>query len=133
MVIDEMLTKHLNLDHTENPQLLLIMGVDSWIHQLLINIKFDKEKKSVQPSEGGFAILFSDQEITTGINPIASVTKPSKYNCYKSNIVPDQRIAVKWLKLSSRNFQSQVNEIHARLAVLNRFMELGRPHTQVMP
>jgi len=25
-----------------------------------------------------------------------------------------------------------VNEIHARMAVLNKFTELGRPHTQVV-
>ena len=30
-------------------------------------------------------------------------------------------------KLSARSFDSQVNEIHARVAVLNRFTELGRP------
>ena len=35
-------------------------------------------------------------------------------------------------KLSARSFQSQVNEIHARVAVLNKFMELGRAHTQVV-
>ena len=35
-------------------------------------------------------------------------------------------------KLSARNFESQVNEIHARVAVLNQFTELGRPHTQVV-
>jgi len=35
-------------------------------------------------------------------------------------------------KLSAKNFQSQVNEIHARVAVLNKFTELGRPHTQVV-
>ncbi|MEI4767889.1 IS5 family transposase, partial [Acinetobacter nosocomialis] len=35
-------------------------------------------------------------------------------------------------KLSSRNFDSQVNEIHARVAVLNKFTELGRPHTRVV-
>jgi hypothetical protein len=35
-------------------------------------------------------------------------------------------------KLSARNFQSQVNEIHTRVVVLNRFTELGRPHTQVV-
>ena len=35
-------------------------------------------------------------------------------------------------KLSARNFQSQVNEIHARVAVLNRFTDLGRPHTRVV-
>ncbi|EEY88425.1 hypothetical protein HMPREF0017_02908 [Acinetobacter lwoffii SH145] len=36
-------------------------------------------------------------------------------------------------KLSARNFDSQVNEIHARVAVLNRFTELGRPLTRVVP
>ena len=35
-------------------------------------------------------------------------------------------------KLCSRNFDSQVNEIHARVAVLNKFTELGRPYTQVV-
>ena len=34
-------------------------------------------------------------------------------------------------KLRARNFQSQVNEIHARVAVLNKFTDLGRPLTQV--
>lgn len=37
-------------------------------------------------------------------------------------------------KLTSRSFPSQVNEIHARVSVLNKFTELsvlGRPHTQV--
>ncbi|MFX6423796.1 IS5/IS1182 family transposase, partial [Acinetobacter baumannii] len=30
------------------------------------------------------------------------------------------------------NFQSQVNEIHARMAVLNKFTDLGRPRTRVV-
>ena len=34
-------------------------------------------------------------------------------------------------KLAVRSFHSQVNEIHARVAVLNKFTELGRPHTLV--
>lgn len=34
-------------------------------------------------------------------------------------------------KLCSRNFDSQVNDVHAGVAVLNKFTELGRPHTQV--
>ncbi len=33
----------------------------------------------------------------------------------------------------ARSFPSQVNEIHARVAVLNRFTEIGRPLTQVTP
>ena len=36
-------------------------------------------------------------------------------------------------ELGARSFDSQVNEIHARVAVLNRFTELGRPLTQVAP
>jgi hypothetical protein len=35
-------------------------------------------------------------------------------------------------KLTARHFQSQVNEIHPRVAVLNKFTKLGRPHTQVI-
>ncbi|MDI9758567.1 IS5/IS1182 family transposase, partial [Acinetobacter baumannii] len=35
-------------------------------------------------------------------------------------------------KLSARNFQSQVNEIHTRVAILNKFTELGRPQTRVV-
>ncbi len=35
-------------------------------------------------------------------------------------------------KLSTRHFSSQVNEIHARIAVLNKLTELGRPHTRVV-
>ncbi|MFN4050356.1 MAG: IS5/IS1182 family transposase, partial [Acinetobacter pittii] len=34
-------------------------------------------------------------------------------------------------KLTARSLPSQVNEIHVRIAVLNKFTELGRPHTQV--
>ena len=35
-------------------------------------------------------------------------------------------------KLSTRHFSSQVNEIHALIAVQNKFTELGRPHTLVV-
>jgi len=34
-------------------------------------------------------------------------------------------------KLSTRNFDSQVNEIYTRAAILNKFTKLGQPHTQV--
>ena len=35
-------------------------------------------------------------------------------------------------KLTARSFPSQVNEIHARVTVLNKFTKLGYPHTQVV-
>ena len=34
-------------------------------------------------------------------------------------------------KLTARHCQSQINEIHARVAVVNIFTELSRSHTQV--
>ena len=36
-------------------------------------------------------------------------------------------------KHSAQNFDSQVNEIHARVTVLNKLTELGRPHIRVVP
>lgn len=52
---------------------------------------------------------------------------------HRRSLVETKMHCIKLLgdKLSARNFDSQVNEIHARVAVLNRFTELGRPHTQV--
>jgi len=40
-----------------------------------------------------------------------------------------QRIKLLGDKLSARSFQSQVNEIHARAIVHNKFTELGELHT----
>ena len=34
--------------------------------------------------------------------------------------------------LRARNFDSRINEIRARVAVLNKFTELGRPHARIM-
>ncbi|MDQ9820881.1 IS5 family transposase [Acinetobacter bereziniae] len=54
---------------------------------------------------------------------------------HRRSLVETKMYCIKLLgdKLTSRSFPSQVNEIHARVAVLNKFTELGRPHTQVMP
>ncbi len=53
---------------------------------------------------------------------------------HRRSLVETKMHCIKLLgdKLSARNFQSQVNEIHARVAVLNKFSELGRPHTRVV-
>ncbi|EKL58745.1 hypothetical protein ACINNAV83_2551, partial [Acinetobacter baumannii Naval-83] len=54
---------------------------------------------------------------------------------HRRSLVETKMNCIKLLgdKLSARSFDSQVNEIHARVAVLNRFTELGRPLTQVTP
>ena len=53
---------------------------------------------------------------------------------HRRSLVETKMHCIKLLgdKLTARHFQSQVNEIHARVAVLNRFTELGRPNTQVV-
>ncbi|WP_374663499.1 IS5 family transposase [Acinetobacter sp.] len=53
---------------------------------------------------------------------------------HRRSLVKTKMHCIKLLgdKLSARSFDSQVNEIHARIAVLNKFTELGRPHTQVV-
>ena len=58
-----------------------------------------------------------------------------KWSSYhRRSLVESKMHCIKLLgeKLSARHFQSQVNEIHARVAVLNKFTELGRPHTRVV-
>ena len=53
---------------------------------------------------------------------------------HRRSLVETKMHCIKLLgnKLSARNFNRQVNEIHARAAVLNKFIELGRPHTRVV-
>ena len=52
---------------------------------------------------------------------------------HRRSLVETKMHCIKLLgdKLTARSFPSQVNELHARVAVLNKFTELGRPHTQV--
>ena len=52
---------------------------------------------------------------------------------HRRSLVETKMHCIKLLgdKLTTRSFPSQGNEIHARVAVLNKFTELGRPHTQV--
>ena len=66
---------------------------------------------------------------------MASRISLEKWSGYHRRILFETKMhCIKLLgdKLTARNFLSQVNEIHARVAVLNRFTELGRPHTQVV-
>lgn len=53
----------------------------------------------------------------------------SRPRCIASNLT---KLSFSGDNLSARNFDSQVNEVHARVAVLNKLTELGRHHTQVV-
>ena len=59
--------------------------------------------------------------------------KWSNYHC--RSLVETKMLCIKRLgeRLMSRDFDRQINEVHARIAVLNIFTALGRPHTQVVP
>ena len=52
---------------------------------------------------------------------------------HRRSLVETKMHCIKLLgdKLTARSFPSRVSKTHARVAVLNRFTELGRPHTQV--
>lgn len=54
---------------------------------------------------------------------------------HRRSLVKAKMYCIKLLgdKLTAGNFPSQVNEIHARVTALNKFTELGRPHTQAVP
>lgn len=53
---------------------------------------------------------------------------------HRRSLVETKMHCIKLLgdKLSARSFDSQVNEIHVHIAVLNKFTELDRSHTQVV-
>ncbi|MEQ1106084.1 hypothetical protein [Acinetobacter ursingii] len=92
-LIYDALLKHSNHDHDKHPQLLLMMGIDSWIDQQYLDIKFEGEKKAVNPSEGGFAVLFADQFLTTELEPIANISVPVRYQHRHSTAQQDPTIA----------------------------------------
>ncbi|RJO29993.1 IS5 family transposase [Acinetobacter baumannii] len=80
--------------------------------------------------------VIADRQAHAVIPPRKNGTLWKKWSGYhRRSLVETKMHCIKLLgdKLSARSFDSQVNEIHARVAVLNRFTELGRPLTQVTP
>lgn len=119
---------------------------------LLLQIPPDEQIDSVY-TDGAYDTkccrrVISDRQAHAVIPPIKN-TKPwkdkkaeslgrmiwKKWSGYhRLSLVETKMHCIKLLsdKLSARNFESQINEIHARVAVLNKFTELGRPNTQVV-
>ena len=56
------------------------------------------------------------------------------FGYHRRSLVETKMHCIKLLgdELIARSFLSQVDEIHACVAVLNKFTELGCPHTQVV-
>jgi hypothetical protein len=79
--IENLFCQHLKHNHEKDPQLLLMVGADSWIDQQFLNQLLNINKNAVSPSEGGFAILLADQNpIFSGLAPIARLTAPIPFN-----------------------------------------------------
>ena len=100
----------------------------------LVNETVDRLRKTfITPMDREDIQLLIDQLDTTLDNIKEIMDKMVMY--HRRSLVETKMHCIKLLgdKLSARSFDSQVNEIHARVAVLNRFTELGRPLTQVTP
>ena len=90
-------------------------------------------RKNAKPWKDQQARSIERNELLKTVKRLGRAVWKNWSGYHRRSLVETKMHCIKLLgdKLSSRNFKSQVNEIHARVAVLNRFTELGRPHTQV--
>ena len=91
-------------------------------------------RKNAQPWKYKQARSIKRSELLKTVKRLGRVIWKKWSGYHRRSLVETKMHCIKLLgdKLSARSFQSQVNEIHARVAVLNKFTELGRPHTQVV-
>ncbi|WBX37085.1 IS5 family transposase [Acinetobacter schindleri] len=91
-------------------------------------------RKNAKPWKDKQARSIERNELLKTVKRLGRVIWKKWSGYHRRSLVETKMHCIKLLgdKLSARSFQSQVNEIHARVAVLNKFTELGRPHTQVV-
>ena len=91
-------------------------------------------RKNAQALERQTNEVFEKNRLLKIIKDIERVIWKKWAGYHRRSLVETKMHCIKLLgdKLSARNFQSQVNEVHARIAILNKFTELGRPHTKVV-
>ncbi len=91
-------------------------------------------RKNVKPWKDKQAGSIERNELLKTVKRLGKTLWKKWSGYHRRSLVETKMHCIKLLgdKLSARNFQSQVNEIHARVAVLNKFTDLGRPHTQVV-
>ena len=92
-------------------------------------------RKNAKPWKDTKSSLLERNELLRTIKRLGRTLWKKWSGYHRRSLVETKMHCIKLLgdKLSARSFDSQVNEIHARVAVLNRFTELGRPLTQVTP
>ena len=92
-------------------------------------------RKNAKPSKDKKMGSLERNELLRTIKRLGRIIWKKWSGYHRRSLVETKMRCIKLLgdKLSTRSFDSQVNELHARVAVLNRFTELGRPLTQVTP
>ncbi|QIC71118.1 IS5 family transposase [Acinetobacter indicus] len=92
-------------------------------------------RKNAKPWKDTKSSSLERNELLRAIKRLGRILWKKWSGYHRRSLVETKMHCIKLLgdKLSARSFDSQVNEIHARVAVLNRFTELGRPLTQVTP
>ena len=90
-------------------------------------------RKNAKPWKGTKVHSLERNELLRTVKRLGRTLWKKWSGYHQRSLVETKMHCIKLLgdKLSARNFDSQVNEIHARVAILNKFTELGRPHTQV--
>lgn len=93
------------------------------------------------PPRKNAQIWKSFQPCAQARNEVVSLVKKVGLSVWKKwsvyhwrSLVETKMLCIKRLgeRLMSRDFDRQINEVHARIAVLNIFTALGRPNTQVV-
>ena len=91
-------------------------------------------RKNVKPSKDKKMGSLERNELLRTVKRLGRTIWKKWSGYHRRSLVETKMHCIKLLgdRLSARRFDNQVNEIHARVAVLNKFTELGRPHTQVV-
>jgi hypothetical protein len=93
----------------------------------------DSARKNAKPWKDTKTSSLERNELLRTVKRLGRTIWKNWSGYHRRSLIETKMHCIKLLgdKLRARNFQSQVNEIHARVAVLNKFTDLGRPHTQV--
>lgn len=91
-------------------------------------------RKNVQPRKDKKMSSLERNELLRTVKRLGKTIWKNWSGYHLRSLVETKMYCIKLLgdKLSVRNFQSQVNKMHARVVVLNKFTDLGGPYTRVV-
>lgn len=90
-------------------------------------------RKNAKPWEDKKSGSLQRNELLKTVKYLGRALWQKRSDYHRQSLLETKMHCIKSLddKLTARSFPAQLNEIHARVAVLNKFTELGRPYTQV--